>query len=75
MELIEINAILNKNEKLDTIIVAFFNNAIISLIDNLNKKENNLINFNNNVIKVTILEITKATTFVRIWEYPNPNPD
>ena len=47
IELIEINAIFNKNEKLNTIVVAIFNNIIINLINNSNKEENNLINVDN----------------------------
>ena len=60
IELIEINAILNKNEKLDIIVIVFFDSAITNLIDNSNKEENNLINANSNVTKATILKITKA---------------
>ena len=47
IELIEINAILNKNEKLNIIVVAIFDNTIANLIDNSNKEENNLINVDN----------------------------
>ena len=58
IELIEINATLNKNEKLNIIIVAFFDSAAINLVDNSNK-EDNLINVDNYATKETLLEIAK----------------
>ena len=39
--------ILNKNEKLNTIVVVISDNAIINSIDNSNKEENNLVNVDN----------------------------
>ena len=60
--------ILNKNEKLDTIVIAFFDSVIINSIDNLNKEENNLINLDNNATKATILKITKAATLEAMKE-------
>ena len=50
---------LNKNKKLDTIIVAFFNSAIINFVNNSNKKANNSINVDNYIIKKTILKAAK----------------
>ena len=52
------NATLNENEKLNIIIVAFFDSATINLIDNSNK-EDNLINVDSYATKETLLEITK----------------
>ena len=53
------NAILNENEKLDTIIVAFFDSSTTNLVDNLNEEANNLINIDSYATKETILETTK----------------
>ena len=58
IELIEINAILNKNEKLDIIVIAFFDSAITNLVDNSNK-EDNLVNVDSYVTKRTLLETIK----------------
>ena len=61
IELIEVNATLDKNGKLDIIVIAFFDSAITNLIDDSNKEENNLIDFNSNAIEVIILRVMKAT--------------
>ena len=74
IELIEINAILNKNEKLDAIIVAFCN-RIINLIDNSNKEESNLIDIDNCAIKEINIDnnaITPRKGVVYLVGYPIP---
>ena len=58
IELIEINATLNKNKKLNAIAITFFDSAITNLIDNSNK-EDNLINVDSCATKETLLKITK----------------
>ena len=58
IELIEINATLNKNEKLNIIVVAFFDSAAINLIDNSNK-EDNLIDIDSYAAKEALLETMK----------------
>ena len=56
--MIEINAILSENEKLNAIVVAFFDSAITNLVDNSNK-EDNLVDVDSYATKETLLEITK----------------
>ena len=58
IKLIEINAILNENEKLNAIIVAFFDSATTNLVDNSNK-EDNLVNVDSYAAKEALLETTK----------------
>ena len=55
IELIKINATLNENEKLNTIVVAFLNSAAINLVDDLNK-EDNLIDVDSYATKEILLE-------------------
>ena len=58
IELIEINAILNENEKFNAVVIAFFDSAIIDLIDNLNR-EDNLIDVDSYAAKRALLETAK----------------
>ena len=61
--MIEINAILDKNEKLDAIVVAF-SNKTINLIDNSNKEENNLINIDNYATKEINIDINATKEII-----------
>ena len=58
IELIEINATLDENKKLNTIAIAFFDSATTNLVDNSNK-EDNLIDADSYATKEALSETTK----------------
>ena len=58
IELIEVNAALDRNEKLNAIAIAFFDSAATNSVDNSNK-ENNLINVDSYATKEALLKTTK----------------
>ena len=58
IELIEINAVLDENEKLNAIVVTFFDSATANLVDNSNK-EGNLVNVDSYATKGALLGTAK----------------
>ena len=58
IELIEVNAVLDGNKKLNAIVVAFFDSATTDSVDNSNK-EDNLVDVDSYATEGALLETTE----------------